>query len=177
MTKLNQEQITRIIESYGSGVSGPKLAEMFGVSTCAIYKILKRNGVKSRKTWAQTGERKCCKCGGVFPMSEFHGTREYWCKKCASIYRKENRNYDNYYTARYGITEDEYWDMIEAQDYKCAICHKELAQEDGRMYVDHDHKTGKVRGALCRNCNSGLGMFMDDTTIMQSAIEYIKSKS
>ena len=41
-------------------------------------------------------------------------------------------------------------------------------------HIDHNHKTGVIRGVLCRNCNSALGLFQDDTEILEKAIRYLK---
>ena len=61
---------------------------------------------------------------------------------------------------RFGITAQDYKNMIEKQDYKCAICGSEIGDSLGnRLYVDHNHKTGKVRGLLCSECNFGIGKF------------------
>ena len=55
----------------------------------------------------------------------------------------------------------------------CAICKIKL--EDGYLvHVDHDHITGKVRGILCRWCNTGLGNFRDSLKSLKSALEYLK---
>ncbi|KKN59760.1 hypothetical protein LCGC14_0538500 [marine sediment metagenome] len=58
---------------------------------------------------------------------------------------------------RYGITLAEYDEMFETQDGVCAIC--ELPSINCRLSVDHDHKTGKVRGLLCHPCNMSLGVY------------------
>lgn len=65
--------------------------------------------------------------------------------------------------AAYGITPDDYFDMLEHQDGKCAICHRpERHQQAGRLVrlsVDHDHATGQVRGLLCRGCNVAVSYY------------------
>ena len=52
----------------------------------------------------------------------------------------------------------------------CAIC-----SIGGKLHVDHDHATGKIRGLLCRGCNMGLGNFRDSTVYLNRAIEYLKN--
>lgn len=69
----------------------------------------------------------------------------------------------------YDLSIEEYERMLKAQDGKCAICRK-----DRPLHVDHDHKTGKVRGLLCSPCNRGLGHFEDCVENLESAAEYLK---
>lgn len=70
--------------------------------------------------------------------------------------------------------------MLADQNGVCLICSKELivlgsVEEIQKVAcVDHCHKTGKVRGLLCRNCNTGLGSFKDDTDFLKKAIEYLE---
>jgi hypothetical protein len=75
---------------------------------------------------------------------------------------------------RYKLTPEEYCDMYVKQNKQCAICKKEF-ELGGRkgLYVDHCHTSGKVRGLLCPSCNSALGKFKDDVTILNKAIEYL----
>lgn len=71
---------------------------------------------------------------------------------------------------RYGITTAEYWNLVAEQKGVCAICGK----SDGKkLHIDHDHKTNKVRGLLCGNCNKGLGLFKDDVSLLDKAIKYL----
>jgi Recombination endonuclease VII len=73
---------------------------------------------------------------------------------------------------RYGITPEEYRAMVEEQDNKCAICFN--LSPTANLYIDHDHTTGKVRGLLCRDCNSGIGLLHDDPALLQNALWYLK---
>lgn len=73
---------------------------------------------------------------------------------------------------RYGITPEAYETMRVAQSLKCAICRKAVT-----LVVDHCHETGKVRGLLCKHCNSVLGYARDDTSVLRAAIGYIESNS
>jgi hypothetical protein len=76
---------------------------------------------------------------------------------------------------RYNLTTEEYNNLYNYQNGECAICSKPVKLGGkGGMYVDHCHSTGKVRGFLCNPCNSALGMFKDDVTILQSAINYLQ---
>mgnify|MGYP000094078581 FL=1 len=64
--------------------------------------------------------------------------------------------------------------MLEAQDYKCAICGNEDEVEGRRLAIDHCHSTGDVRGLLCGKCNRGLGLFYDNQELLNKAIQYLK---
>ena len=77
---------------------------------------------------------------------------------------------------RYGITEEDYQLMLEDQHHLCPICRRFLPgyyDSDLCAPVDHDHATGAVRGILCGNCNTGLGMFRDRVAYLQRAIQYL----
>lgn len=69
----------------------------------------------------------------------------------------------------YNLSEEKYIKLLELQDNKCKICNEELTKPN----VDHCHKTGKVRGILCRGCNHGLGNFKDNTELLMKAKEYL----
>lgn len=79
----------------------------------------------------------------------------------------------------YGMTEYDWNRMNEAQGEACKICLKhELhgpTQASKPLHVDHDHKTGKVRGLLCQRCNRGLGHFFDSPDILFAAAQYLNS--
>lgn len=72
----------------------------------------------------------------------------------------------------YGLSKEDYFNLLNGQNNLCAICGKK--DEDKVLCVDHDHKTGEVRGLLCNGCNIGLGNLKDDIQILQSAIAYLQ---
>ena len=80
----------------------------------------------------------------------------------------------------YKITVDEYERIEAQQDNKCAICKKEEIRKCKgtllRLAVDHNHKTGKVRGLLCRRCNQTLGNVEESIMVLKQMIEYLQEK-
>lgn len=72
----------------------------------------------------------------------------------------------------YGITEDEYTQLLVWQGGRCYICNRRPASK--RLAVDHSHTTGAVRGLLCRNCNRNvLGHLREDVLALERAISYL----
>lgn len=74
----------------------------------------------------------------------------------------------------YGISQDQYDQMLFNQNYSCKICSAPSSSFKKRLHVDHCHVTNKVRGLLCSNCNRALGLFKDSINILNSAIDYLK---
>ena len=142
--------------------------------------------------------KKCSCCGEVKPTTEFirHKSREKWgftswCKECRN---KKNKKYykDNpekyKITNRkknlkklYGLTIEDVEIMLKNQNYKCAICGKEIFLHGASMdnnkiaRVDHNHETGEVRGLLCNDCNRGIGLLKDNPLFLANAIKYLEN--
>lgn len=75
----------------------------------------------------------------------------------------------------YGITVEYYRDLERRQEGKCAICGSEPTDENRKkLQVDHDHETGKVRGLLCRPCNTALGLLQDNAALVERARCYLE---
>lgn len=75
----------------------------------------------------------------------------------------------------YSITIDDYNAVLRAQGGVCAICRTaRVTVKSKRLFVDHCHFTGQIRGLLCNHCNMGLGFFMDKPELMRRAITYIQ---
>lgn len=77
---------------------------------------------------------------------------------------------------KYGMTLEQYDDILRFQGGKCAICLSDSSQSklSKNMFVDHCHKTNTVRGLLCKKCNIALGEMKDDIEILERAIIYLK---
>ena len=76
---------------------------------------------------------------------------------------------------KYGITIEVYDRMLSLQGGKCAICGRSTpTRGDGMLQVDHDHKTGEVRGLLCSPCNTVLGYIRDNPDALRAAVAYLE---
>lgn len=79
---------------------------------------------------------------------------------------------------QYPLTPQEKENLIVSQNRKCVICGIDETSIDldfRSLSVDHDHKTGEVRGALCHHCSLGLGCFKDKVSSLRKAITYLSS--
>jgi hypothetical protein len=83
-----------------------------------------------------------------------------------------HRRWVNMIKQKYNLTEKQYNDMWDSQGHKCKICPK-TDFGSKRPVVDHDHKTGEVRGLLCSKCNSLLGFANDNLAILEAAKQYL----
>lgn len=93
------------------------------------------------------------------------------CKKC-----DEFRKYKRFIKKTYDITYDDYIDLLEKQNGKCAICESKMGSaRTSRLFVDHCHDSLEVRGLLCSSCNHGLGLFKDSPKLLNKAISYLTS--
>ncbi len=100
--------------------------------------------------------------------------RGYWLKQRAKNPEGHKiRQRKAHIKYRYGISVEAYEEMVRCQDGRCLICKK----KPKRLFVDHSHKTGKVRGLLCGTCNSAIGLLQDDPRILAAAITYIEGSN
>ena len=77
----------------------------------------------------------------------------------------------------YGITVNDYYEMLKSQNNCCAICKSHQSNHKRRLAVDHCHTTRKVRGLLCTLCNRALGCLKDNITTCYSTMEYLKKNN
>lgn len=78
---------------------------------------------------------------------------------------------------RYGISIDTFNHLRDIQMNRCMICGLSPPlsgkKKNQILHIDHCHKTGNVRGLLCYLCNRGIGMFKEDITLLEKAIDYL----
>lgn len=121
----------------------------------------------------------CGRCRQSLPRENFaknsakkDGLQER-CKDCRAEHYKStgyaDKAYENRIKRQYNLSLDELKWFEEQQEGCCAIC----KDNTPKLFVDHDHMTGEVRGLLCHYCNTGIGLFMDNPDRLKSAIQYL----
>ncbi len=144
--KLSQDERDSIPIRHANGDRITDMAREYGVTLGAIrYHLYRdeRNGT-------------CNGCG-----IEITGPA-YWRSMCLDCFRPIGR------FSKYGMSESDYDIVVAMQNGRCAICSRTK-----ELMVDHDHKTGQVRGLLCTSCNSGIGLLQDDPDIIINAMAYL----
>ena len=133
-------------------------------------------------------------------MAEFNKAKKNkdglntWCRSCGNVYSREwaqknkERHLNNYQNWRknnlehandldrlrsYGLPKGRYAKILALQKNCCAICKINTPAPKKTFCVDHCHKTGKVRGLLCLNCNTMLGHAKDDVERLKAAINFL----
>jgi hypothetical protein len=138
--------------------------------------------IYQQKSWAKRREHH-----SEWRKNWYKNNRQEHLNKCRERYQKRDKaelrfkGWKNKLKSLFNMTVEEYQMILEEQNNVCAICGEpekiKKSDETQRLSVDHDHKTGKVRGLLCHACNTGLGKFKDSTELMQKAIAYIQSSN
>lgn len=92
-----------------------------------------------------------------------------WRKDNPALYRAQHLR------RVYGMTLAEHDSILAAQGNKCATCPATEAGGRGNTWhVDHDHETGRVRGILCRGCNTALGLIKDSAATLRALADYVE---
>jgi hypothetical protein len=144
-------------------------------------------------------KKRCCRCKEAKSLLQFYNAnkgrfkKRADCKECHKTsmreWREKNRERiresNRIYTRdnpdiwrkrdlrrAYGISLEQYQEMVERQGGLCAIC----GGLPGKLAlaVDHNHETGQVRDLLCPRCNVGMGMLLDDPDLLRAAAAYLE---
>lgn len=144
-------------------------------------------------------KKQCSKCLEFKDISEFgahSGTRLRGnCKGCVKLHRKEyykansqkvkassmaaykanpRKSQNARLKRKFGISIEQYDEMLKNQDGRCAICETHRSWFRQAFAVDHNHKTGKIRGLLCAACNTAIGKLKEDLEIIRRAMIYLQ---
>lgn len=109
----------------------------------------------------------CRKCNKTKFPSEMTRIKGYFLKTCRECFNKEARDYKR--KIKYGIMPEHFEKLKELHLNGCAVCKRKAD-----LHVDHNHKTGKIRGLLCDNCNIALGHLHEDEDLIWNLLEYLK---
>lgn len=129
--------------------------------------------------------KQCKKCKKFQPVKSYfkdiRGKPVLRCREC--IYKNARKNYSaeksrSYkYKRLFGLSLEDFNKLHIEQGGLCAIClQKPLTHFKGKpmLNLDHDHRTNKIRGLLCKPCNMLLGEAKDKISVLLSAIKYLK---
>jgi hypothetical protein len=133
---------------------------------------------------ARLTAKTCTKCKTEKPIEEFRLKpndsilRTSHCRQCQNEARARYSRTNT--EEMYGITAEQYQQMLRQQNGKCAICNGRANQKRMKhteLCIDHCHETGVVRGLLCSRCNLGIGNFGDRLDLIKAAVEYLEHRT
>ena len=134
----------------------------------------------------------CKKCNNSYTLDKFTNQKRYkdgkhpWCKSCRYVYDRlwsinnklaKRTSILKSRSKKFGLTYEEYQNLINVQNNQCAICKKTEKEEKRALAIDHCHSSGKIRGLLCHMCNRMLGMARDNIDILNKAISYLEKNN
>lgn len=136
-----------------------------------------------------TKAKRCGRCGTT-DQTAFHPSRRSTCKGCLADYQRNwarsaagRESWVRRNLAKYGLTLEDYNELLQRQGGHCATCDRTPEENEGRgkaagksimLAVDHNHVTGEVRGLLCWWCNLALGYLQDDPDRAERIVDYLR---
>jgi len=145
---------------------------MSGTKQCSTCDVVKYLSAFYLRADTSKHRAQCNECFNKVRRSIYHNNVEHYRRKrreYAATDREKGQAKDRYLKRTYGLTLSEYKEQCATQDNRCEICDIQCS-----LVVDHDHDTGEVRGLLCNNCNTGIGLLKDEPEVLKKAIEYIR---
>jgi len=146
-----------------------------------------------------SGHIRCPTCGKDLPLAAFSPSRAAQgygvCRRCNNAAQKTSRErrgravvaavrrahyranpdaFRRYNLSRYDITPVDFDELLAAQGGGCACCGAQANADGKRLFVDHDHATGAIRGVVCRKCNAGIAALGDSIEGVRRALAYLE---
>ena len=147
--------------------------------------------ISSKDTCEYEQIKRCGICKKHKPLSEFfkHKNKKFGvrfeCKDCYKIETAKDRlknpekwkakRHRNGLKEMYGIAVEFYNSLYQIQNGCCKICKISQSNLKKKLFVDHCHKTNKIRGLLCQKCNFLIGLANDSPQVLSLAIQYLKT--
>jgi len=173
MKKLTSDDY-KLIELWVSGVSLTKIAKEFQISKNTVLLRLSELEVSCRDSSTVRQNLYisvvCKQCGKDF-LTRRHKKSSVYCRFCQEKLREANPSFTR--LDKYGVTKEQYEEMIIRQNALCAICKNPETTRNRSLAIDHCHKTGQVRELLCGKCNRALGLFKDSIPLLNEAANYL----
>jgi len=168
--------LEKVAELFRCGLSIREVSKRTGVSFGVVRAYLVREGLHQiNHKHVGNGMVVCKSCGQEKVREEFPALvyGKYRCRDCIAVVNRDNQ------VRRRGQTPEEYQALFDKQAGQCAICgvregHRSCRGRECRLAIDHDHRTGAIRGLLCNNCNRGLGRFKDSVDVLKAALRYLQ---
>lgn len=142
---------------------------------CELEKPIEEFSLQKGR-WRQTI---CKECVRENSKAHYKANKEEYLEKQRTRRREKKehiRNRSRWYHIKrtYGLTEDAYNSIRNEQDDKCYICERPQKRLRRPLCVDHDHRSGKIRGLLCDRCNRGIEHFKDNPLYFENAASYLR---
>lgn len=129
---------------------------------------MKTSRLKYRREWARKNHDKILNQGREYQKNN----REKLAARSRERYRNnKQKELDRIRRKKYGITGEEFRAIIEKQGLKCPICTKDITKNPS---VDHNHKTGEIRGLICNKCNLAIGNAEDSPDRLRRMADYLE---
>jgi len=153
--------------------------------------------------YAELTRKTCSRCKKAKVLAEFQKDSRSLtglsskCKDCIKERRKKQKDYDKRYwkkwsaenaeklrerdvgynlKRKFNMTVEDYNVLLQSQNNTCATCDKTHSSNGKRLAVDHCHVTGKIRGLLCNECNTALGLVKENPVVLLELIDYLNGK-
>jgi hypothetical protein len=137
-----------------------------------IYRIINKDAMRDKRTILR-GTPDYKEYFHKYWENYYPNNAETLKERSRAWYRENKTKHQNgTYMRKFGMSKADKDNMIKEQGGKCSICGNQL-DNARNTHVDHDHKSGFIRGILCNHCNLLLGHAKDDVNILQSAIKYL----
>lgn len=129
--------------------------------------------LQNSKNWSENNKDRKKETNKKY-REDINNKEKIYKKQSEWVKKNPKKRKSNELKSKYGITLEQYEEMLINQNGCCKACKKHKSEFTRILCVDHCHETGIIRGLLCHRCNSALGMVKDKIETLKSLIDYLK---